>query len=142
MAKPGYVERVGNDWLVTLVLALHFSYVAYVVLGGFLAWRWPKAIWPHLMACAWALLIVAGVVNCPLTAAEAWARDLAGQAPLTVGFVDRYLENVIYPGPYVAVAQAAVAVVVAISWIGAYRRRRHKTGGTPEPDRQAQPTRT
>ena len=45
---------MGYEWLVTLVLALHFAYVAYVVVGGFLAWRWPRAIWPHLVACAWA----------------------------------------------------------------------------------------
>jgi hypothetical protein len=129
---------VGYEWLVTLVLALHFSYVAYVVVGGFLAWRWPRAIWPHLVACAWAVLIVASVVNCPLTATEAWARELAGQGPMTVGFVDRYLENVIYPGRYVALAQAAVALVVAISWIGAYRRRR---GSGQRANREAQPTR-
>jgi len=113
---------VGYGWLVTVVLALHFAYVAYVVVGGFLAWRWPKAIWPHLVACAWGALIVAGLVNCPLTWAEHWAREKAGQGRLEAGFVDRYLENVIYPGEYVAVAQAAVALVVAISWIGAYRR--------------------
>jgi hypothetical protein len=117
---------VGYDWLVTLVLALHFSYVAYVVFGGFLAWRWPAAIWPHLVAAAWGALIVASVVNCPLTNAEAWAREQAGQGPMTVGFVDRYLENVIYPGRYVAVAQTAVALVVACSWIGAFRARRRR----------------
>lgn len=117
---------VGYGWLVTLVLALHFGYVAYVVLGGFLAWRWPRAIWPHLVACAWAALIVASVVDCPLTQAEAWARRLAGEAPMSVGFVDRYLENVIYPGRYVAVAQTAVALIVAVSWIGAFRVRRRR----------------
>jgi len=127
---------VGYEWLVTLVLVLHFSYVAYVVVGGFLAWRWPAAIWPHLVACAWGGLIVAGLVNCPLTDAEAWARELAGQGPMTAGFVDRYLENVIYPGRYVALAQAAVALVVAVSWAGAYRRRRR--GPRERADQQTQ----
>ncbi len=88
---------MGYGWLVTTVLALHFAYVAYVVVGGFLAWRWPKAIWPHLVACAWAILIVGGWVDCPLTWAEDWARQKAGQTPLTEGFVDRYLDNVLYP---------------------------------------------
>lgn len=108
------------DWLVTLVLALHFAYLAYLVLGGFLAWRWPKAIWVHLVACGWGVLIVFGLVNCPLTWAEDQARQLAGQAPLSQGFVDRYLDNVIYPDGYVNLVRLGVAAVVAISWVGAF----------------------
>jgi hypothetical protein len=109
-------------WLVTVVLALHFAYLGYVVLGGFLAWRWPKAIWAHLAACAWGVLIVTGSVNCPLTWAEDWARQRSGQAPLTAGFVDRYLDNVIYPERYVNLVRLGMALVVAVSWIGAYLR--------------------
>jgi uncharacterized protein DUF2784 len=122
---------VGFGWLVTLVLALHFGYVAYVVLGGFLAWRWPKTIWVHLVACIWGVLIVTSLVDCPLTWAEDRARRLAGQAPLTAGFVDRYLDNVIYPARYVNLVRLAVALVVAVSWIGVIVRRRaagHRAG--------------
>ena len=64
--------------LTTVILGLHFAFVAYVVLGGFLAWRWPRAIWPHLLAAAWGLAIVAGRVDCPLTWAEDWSRQRAG----------------------------------------------------------------
>ena len=118
------------------VLALHFVYVAYVVLGGFLAWRWPKAIWPHLVACAWGVLIVAGWVDCPLTWAEDWARQKAGQGPLTEGFVDRYLDNVHLPGAVREPGPAAVALVVAVSWLGAYRvrARRRRTPAHPAAD--------
>jgi hypothetical protein len=111
---------VGYDWLVTLALSLHFGYLAYLVLGGFLAWRWPKAILAHLVACVWGGLIVAGLANCPLTWVEDRARVLAGQTPLTQGFVDRYLDGVIYPEQYVNVARLLVAAVVALSWSGAY----------------------
>lgn len=122
-------------WLVTVVLALHFAYLAYVVLGGFLAWRWPKAFWVHLVATAWGILIVFGLVECPLTWAEDWARRQAGQGPLTEGFVDRYLDNVIYPEEYVHVARLAVAAVIGISWLGAYLRwrRRRALPGTRRP---------
>jgi hypothetical protein len=105
-----------------VILALHFAYLAYVVLGGFLAWRWPRAIWPHLVALGWGVLIVLGLVDCPLTWAEDWARQRAGDAALTSGFVDRYLENVIYPPQYVHQARALVALVVLVSWVGAYLR--------------------
>jgi hypothetical protein len=103
-----------------VVLALHFTFVGYVVLGGFLAWRWPKAIVAHLAAAAWGGLIVLGWVNCPLTWAEDRARVKAGQAPATQGFVDRYLDNVLYPERYLTEVRFAVAAVIAGSWLGAY----------------------
>jgi hypothetical protein len=108
------------SWLVTVVLAAHFGYLAYLLLGGFLAWRWPVAIWPHLAAVGWGIAIVLGAVNCPLTWAEDWARRRAGQGPLTQGFVDRFLDGVIYPERYVNLVRAALALVVVGSWVGAY----------------------
>jgi Protein of Unknown function (DUF2784) len=120
---------MGRGFLVTVVLGLHFAYLAYLVIGGFFAWRWPKAIWPHLVACAWGVLIVAGRVDCPLTWAEDRARRWAGQAPLTQGFVDRYLDNVIYPERFVNLVRLGVALVIGASWLGAYllARRRART---------------
>jgi hypothetical protein len=49
---------------------------------------------------------------------------------LTAGFVDRYVEGVIYPERYTGLVQVLVAVVVTISWAGAYqilRRRAERT---------------
>ncbi|HEU0213892.1 MAG TPA: DUF2784 domain-containing protein [Jiangellaceae bacterium] len=114
------------DVLTTVILGLHFVFVAYVVLGGFLAWRWPSAIWPHLLAAAWGLAIIAGRVECPLTWAEDWSRRRAGEARLTLGFVDRYIEGVLYPERYAGLVQAMCAGVVAVSWAGAYALWRHR----------------
>jgi hypothetical protein len=114
-------------WLATAALVLHFGYMAYLVLGGFVAWRWPRTIWLHLVAVGWGLLIVAGRVDCPLTYVENWGRERAGLTRLSQGFVDRFLDNVIYPAQYVNVARLAVAVVVGVGWAGVYvqwRRRR------------------
>jgi hypothetical protein len=122
-----YLRGMPWNWLVTVVLALHFGYIAYLVLGGFVAWRWPKTIWLHLAACVWGVAIVTGKVNCPLTYAENWAREKAGMARLSQGFVDRYLDNVIYPAQYVNLARLAVAIVVAVGWTGVclrWRKRR------------------
>jgi hypothetical protein len=115
-------------WFVAAVLVLHFGYIAFVILGGFLAWRWPKVFWVHLVAIAWAVLIVANWVNCPLTYAENWGREKQGQAPIA-GFIDKYLTGVIYPARYLQEVRLAVALVVVISWIGVYvtwRRRRRR----------------
>jgi hypothetical protein len=120
------------SWLATAVLGLHFAYLAYVILGGFLVWRWPRAIWPHLAVAAWGLIIVVFSLTCPLTYVENWARQKAGEAGLgETGFIDRYIEGVLYPERYARLLQVAVAVMVLGSWLGAWlihrRRQRHRT---------------
>jgi hypothetical protein len=114
------VAIVGYQWLVNVILTAHFVYLAYVVLGGFLAWRWTKMIVPHLIAAVWGVLIVFNLVACPLTIAEVWARRLAGDDPVSGGFINRYVTNVIYPGRYLVEVRVAVALVVLISYVGVY----------------------
>jgi hypothetical protein len=111
---------MGYRLLVTAVLVLHFGYLGYVVLGGFLAWRWPRAFVPHLLAAAWGVAVVAGKVDCPLTWAENWARQRAGQATLARGFIDHYIEGVLYPARYTRLLDILVGFIVIGSWIGAY----------------------
>jgi Protein of Unknown function (DUF2784) len=112
------------------VVGAHFGYLAYVILGGFLVWRWPRAIWPHLIAVGWAAVIVAFPLTCPLTWAQDWARRRAGEAPLTKGFIDRYIEGVLYPARFTWLVQVFVAIVIVASWAGAWwwRRNRRDTG--------------
>ena len=111
---------MGYQWLVNVILTAHFVYLAYLLLGGFLAWRWTKMIWPHLAAAVWGVLIVFNLVACPLTIAEVWARRLAGDEPVNGGFIDRYVTNVIYPGRYVGEVRIGLAFVVLASYVGAY----------------------
>ncbi|GIJ45892.1 hypothetical protein Val02_27780 [Virgisporangium aliadipatigenens] len=123
---------MGWHTLVTVLLGLHFAYLGYVVFGGFLAWRWPKLIWPHLLAGAWGVAVVGVPLTCPLTEAEYWARRRAGGRGATAGFIDRYIEGVLYPERYTFALQILVGVVVLGSWAGAYllRRRRNRTANT------------
>jgi hypothetical protein len=120
---------MGYRVLVSAILVVHFGYLAYVVLGGFLAWRWPRAFWPHLLAAAWGLAVVGVPLTCPLTVAENWARHRAGERALTAGFIDRYIEGVLYPARYTHLLQVLVGVLVGGSWLGALwllRRRKHR----------------
>jgi hypothetical protein len=75
---------------------------------------------PHLIAAVWGVLIVFNLVACPLTIAEVWARRLAGDDPVSGGFINRYVTNVIYPGRYLVEVRVAVALVVLISYVGVY----------------------
>ena len=113
--------------LTTLILGLHFAFVAYVVFGGFLAWRWPRTIWLHLAAAAWGFVVVAASLQCPLTHAEDWSRRRAGETGVTVGFVDRYIEGVLYPERYAGLMQALAAAAVLGSWLGGYLLHRRRT---------------
>lgn len=109
---------MGYKVLTTLVLTLHFGYLAYVVVGGFLAWRWPRTIWLHLVAAAWGLAVIGIPLQCPLTWVEDWSRRRAGEGGLSAGFVDRYIENVLYPERYTALLQALAALTVVGSYVG------------------------
>lgn len=127
--------------LTTVVLTLHFAYLAYVVVGGFLAWRWPRMIWPHLVAAGWGLVIVANPWGweCPLTYAENWSRQRAGRAGLESGFVDQYIEGVLYPERFTWLLQLLAAVLVVGSWVGCYlrwRSRRDTAGKTEDPSQR------
>jgi hypothetical protein len=123
---------VGYRTLVTVILIVHFGYLLYVILGGFLAWRWPRLFWPHLAAAAWGIAVVGIPLECPLTTAENWARERGGLARESRGFIDRYIEGVLYPSRYTVLLQVLVGVLVIGSWAGAYlfrrtRRRRVET---------------
>lgn len=116
---------MGYQLLAELVMLLHFGFLAYVALGGFLAWRWPRAIVPHATAAVWGALSATVGVPCPLTGWENSARRLAGEQGLPRGFIDTYLTGVVYPEEHLLTAQLLVAALVAVSWTGfALRMRR------------------
>jgi hypothetical protein len=122
--------------LVSLILVAHFGFLAYVLFGGFLAWRWPRAFWPHLVAAGWGLAVITLPLICPLTLAENWARRRAGEHPSAAGFIDRYIEGVLYPVRYTHLLQVGVGVLVIGSWLVAWvllrRRRPADTEGKSE----------
>jgi hypothetical protein len=124
---------MGYRVLAETTMAAHFAFIAYVVAGGLLAWRWPMAIWPHLAAAGWGLAITLFHLNCPLTFVENWARRRAGRPGLSTGFIDTYLTGVVYPARYTGLIQVMIAVVVAGSWVGAALRWRTATRRAAEP---------
>ncbi|GIF38485.1 DUF2784 domain-containing protein [Actinoplanes xinjiangensis] len=117
---------MGYRVLAEATMVVHFLFIAFVVLGGFLAWRWPAALWLHLAAAAWGLCIVVFALNCPLTWVEDWARERAGQSGLARGFIDTYLTGVMYPERYLNEVRLLIAVVVAVSYAGVVIRWRRR----------------
>ncbi|MEU4311624.1 DUF2784 domain-containing protein [Nocardia sp. NPDC024068] len=115
--------------LADVTAAVHVLFIGYVVVGGFLAWRFPRTIWLHGLAAAWGFGTVLVGYDCPLTYAENWARERAGVAGLPPeGFIDHYLTGVIYPDTMLIQVQILVGACVLVSWAGLWWRTRHGSG--------------
>jgi Protein of Unknown function (DUF2784) len=108
--------------LADAVVVVHLGFIAFVAGGPLLAWRRPRLIWWHLPALAWAGWGVVVGVTCPLTPLEQHLRRLAGQEGYEGGFVDHYLEGVVYPGEHLVLARGAVALLIAAGYVGLGRR--------------------
>lgn len=83
--------------LADLLVILHLAFAAFVVLGGFLAWKWRRAALAHLPALAWGLWVETSGQVCPLTPLENHLRQLAGEAGYQGGFLNHYVVPVLYP---------------------------------------------
>jgi uncharacterized protein DUF2784 len=112
------------------VMLIHFAFLVFLALGGFLACRFRWVIVPHLAAAVWAAMSVFVGVECPLTRWEDGLRQLSGRPRLPGGFVDTYLTGVIYPGQHLRAVQLLLAVVVALSWVRFAIGYRHTSSDT------------
>ena len=83
--------------LADATVVVHLAFVAFVVLGGLLVWRWPRIAWAHVPAAVWGATIEFAGWICPLTPFENWLRERGGEAAYTSSFVERYLLPVLYP---------------------------------------------
>ena len=84
--------------LANTVVTAHALFIVFVVLGGFLAWRWRWVAALHLPCAAWGVLIEFRHWVCPLTPLENHLRAKAGAQGYEGGFIEHYLLPVIYPG--------------------------------------------
>ena len=108
--------------LADAVVVVHFAFILFVAGGPLLAWRWPRVVWFHLPALAWAAVTMSIGAPCPLTPLEKGLRRLAGADGYDGGFVDHYIEGVIYPGEYSTVLRTLAAVTIAVGYTGLLRR--------------------
>lgn len=115
------------SFLADLVLAFHAAFVGFVVLGGLLVLRWPRAAWVHVPCALWGSWVVIVGWICPLTPLESALRRAAGEVGYRGGFLDHYVQFVLYPpgltrGVQVALGATALAFNVAVyAWV--WRRR-------------------
>ena len=119
--------------LADLVLVIHLAFILFVAVGGFAAWRWPRVLWAHLLAVAYAAAIVTVGFDCPLTGLEKHLRRLAGGPVYSGGFVNHYLTDVIYPGRLLGVLRWLIVVGIVVGYSGSYLRWRRARQLTSTP---------
>ena len=106
--------------LADIAVVVHLAFVAFAVLGGLTVLRWPRMLWLHLPALAWAAAIETFGWICPLTHLENALRIRAGEAAYEGSFVDRYLIPVLYPEALPVLRWplvfALLAINVAVYW--------------------------
>jgi Protein of Unknown function (DUF2784) len=115
--------------LADIVLALHVALVAFVVgglvlvlIGNVRAWRWVNHLGFRVAHLAAIAVVVAeswfGIV-CPLTTFELWLRAKAGAARYSGGFIEHWLQRLLYydAPPWVfLLTYSAFALAVAAAW--------------------------
>ncbi|MDP9168573.1 MAG: DUF2784 domain-containing protein [Actinomycetota bacterium] len=103
---------------VFVVATVHFAYLVYLLVGGLVALRWRRAIWPYLLAAVWATGSVLLHLDCPLTALEQWGRGHAGMLALpSTGYIAHYITGVLYPDGWATGVELVVFVIVTTSLV-------------------------
>lgn len=116
--------------LANTVLGVHVGIAAFVVAGLLLVvvgnlrhWNWVNNAWFRIAHVSAIGIIVAeswlGFV-CPLTTLEMWLRSRAGEAPYGGGFIEHWLQQLLYysaPPRVFAVAYSAFALLIVATWL-------------------------
>jgi len=83
--------------LADVLVLVHLAFVAFVIGGALLTWRWPRLAWAHVPAAAWGAWVELTGRICPLTPLEIQLRRAAGEAGYEGGFIEHYLIPLLYP---------------------------------------------
>lgn len=106
--------------LADVVLVLHLGFVLFVVLGGLVAMRWPWVAFLHIPAAIWGVLIEYEGWICPLTPLENSFRVRGGESGYSGGFIEHYIQSVLYPSGLTRSTQIVLGTIVLILNLAAY----------------------
>jgi hypothetical protein len=85
-------------------------------------------VWLHLPSVAWGAGIVAIGWACPLTPLEKWLRRRDGES-YEGGFVDHYVEDVVYPEELTPLLRVLVAALIGAGYAVLILRGRRRQSG-------------
>jgi len=106
--------------LADLVLVVHAAFIVFAVLGGLLVLRWHRLAWLHLPAVAWGAIIELMGWICPLTPLESSLRVAAGGEGYRGGFLEHYLDALLYPTALTRADQIALGLALLVFNVAVY----------------------
>jgi hypothetical protein len=127
--------------LADAVLLLHLAIVVFVVgglasilIGHVRGWGWVRGFGFRLAHVA-AIGIVVGEswfgITCPLTTLESWLREQAGGATYQRGFIEHWVQRMLFydapPWAFLLAYSVFGALVIAAWWYVPPRRRRRRS---------------
>jgi hypothetical protein len=111
---------MGYRLLADGVVLLHAAFALFTVLGGFLGFRWRRAMLIHLPAAVWGAWIELTGGICPLTPLENRLREIGGARGYSGGFIEHYLLPALYPEGLTRGAQYLLAGLVVVVNLAVY----------------------
>lgn len=82
--------------------------------------RWPRLAWLHIPAAVWGVIIEYSGWICPLTPLENSLRVRGGEAGYSGGFIQHYIQPLLYPNGLTRTTQLALGTVLLLLNIIAY----------------------
>lgn len=105
-----------------LIVLLHLGFIIFVIIGGFLVFKWWWIAWIHIPCVIWGAVIELAGWICPLTPVENMFRHAGGGPGYTFSFIEHYILPVIYPTALTRELQILIGVVVIVINVGIYVR--------------------
>ena len=90
------------------------------MLGGLLVLRWPAIMALHIPAAVWGVMIEFTGWLCPLTPLENWLRVRGGELGYSGGFIDHYIQPVLYPSGLTRGIQVVLGTLALLLNLTAY----------------------
>jgi hypothetical protein len=114
--------------LAGLVLAIHLSWILWVVFGAFFTRRRKFLTAFHLASLIWGIVVELSALPCPLTMAEEFFEQKAGEATYHRAFLVHYLDRLVYPDlPVIMLVGAGVAICILNLGVYGWRYWRGRT---------------
>jgi len=103
--------------LATVILAVHLTWIVWVIFGWLVARNRPVLRWLHFASLIYGIFIETAPWPCPLTLLEQWLESKGGAAVYREPFLIHYLEALVYPDvPERVLVSVAVAVCRLCAW--------------------------
>jgi hypothetical protein len=88
---------MSSKLLADIVLLFHFAFILFAIFGGLAVLFRGWLAWFHVPVVLWSSLVNLASWTCPLTPLENFFRAQAGQAGYQGGFIQHYIEPLVYP---------------------------------------------